>query len=86
MGGNLATSLRKRLRARPMEEFDHLPPELRGWLARAALPWSARSAARIWRKAGRDGNAEDRCNRLDAIERAMLRRDAIRTWGPDYPA
>lgn len=85
MGGNLATSLRKRLRARPMEDFDRLPPDLRRWLAQAALPWSARSAARIWQKAGRNGGADERCNRLDAIERAMLRRDAIRTWGPDYP-
>ncbi|WP_260349929.1 DUF6525 family protein, partial [Alloyangia mangrovi] len=34
-----------------MSAYDRLPPELRAWLAQAALPWSPRSALRAWRGA-----------------------------------
>ena len=44
MRGNLVTSLRRRRRSCPITQYDRLPPELRHWLAQAALPWSPVSA------------------------------------------
>ncbi|AGT10963.1 DUF6525 family protein [Paracoccus aminophilus] len=84
---NLASTLRKRHQPRPMEAYDRLPPALRRWLAEAALPWSTHSALRIWNDPRRGGgiDAQEKCRRLDAVERAMLRRDAARIWGRDYP-
>lgn len=38
MRGNLASSLRRRRRPCPIAQYDRLPPELRRWLAQAALP------------------------------------------------
>jgi hypothetical protein len=72
----------------PMVRFDRLPPELRGWLKGAALPWSVRAAERIWARAMAEarGDRAAALSRLDAAERAALRRDAARVWGPDYPA
>lgn len=57
MRGNLgATSLRRRVRGGdPMRAYDALPPDLRAWLAEAALPWSPQSCARVWEKARRKG-------------------------------
>lgn len=87
MARNLATSLRRRARPRPMERYDRLPPELRNWLAGAALPWSPHSALKLWnrlcRECGRD-SAAIRC-RLDQAERRMLAKDAARVWGAAYP-
>ncbi|WP_240643690.1 DUF6525 family protein, partial [Paracoccus siganidrum] len=65
MRRNLVTSLRRRRRPCPIEEYDRLPPELRNWLAQAALPWSPHSALRLWRKylresAGNTSAAQDR--------------------------
>ncbi len=85
--GNLASSLRGRRRDRPaMEAFDRLPPALRRWLAGAALPWSAESALRIWRRAleetGSEAAAAARCS---AAERACLRREAPGLWGRGHP-
>jgi len=77
MRGNLgATSLRRRTRGRdPMRTYDTLPPELRAWIAQAALPWSPRSCARLWEKARRKGfdarHAYDQLNRAEA--RALAR-------------
>ena len=84
---NLRTSLRKRSEARPMDVFDELPVELRRWLAHAALPWSSRSAWRIWRNisCGGGNDVAESYELLDAIERRMLRRDATRIWGEGYP-
>ena len=50
--GNLGrTAQRTRRRTRdPMAAYDALPPALRGWLARAALPWSPASCLRIWQR------------------------------------
>ncbi|MEM7488650.1 MAG: DUF6525 family protein [Pseudomonadota bacterium] len=46
-----ATTLRRRARARdPVRTYDAFPPELRRWMAQAALPWSPRSCARHWEK------------------------------------
>lgn len=87
MRRNLATSLRRRPRARVMDRYDRLPPELRLWLAGAMLPWSPGSAQRLWARLQRDcaGDAEAMRRRLDAAEARMLARDAPRVWGPAYP-
>ncbi|WP_172362260.1 DUF6525 family protein [Pseudogemmobacter hezensis] len=87
MGRNLVTSLRCRARARPMDRFDRLPPELRHWLARAALPWSPQSAARLWQKALREaaGDRVAALSRLDRAEARLLARDGRQVWGADYP-
>ncbi len=58
-----------------MVAYDRLPPELRRWLADAALPWNPASALRLWQRALRD-----RCDLKSALarlERATLARDRI---------
>jgi hypothetical protein len=84
---NLTTSLRCKSRGDPMHAFDALPVELRRWLASAALPWSARSVARLWQRALRDGNGDRHAalTRLEAAQRRLLHRDAAKVWGKDYP-
>lgn len=79
---NARTSLKRR--GGSMRAHDALPPELRRWLQDAALPWSARSALKIWDRARRAG--EDGCARLERAEARMLARDAARVWGPGHPA
>lgn len=83
MRGNLASSLRRRRRPCPIAQYDCLPPELRRWLAQAALPWSPDSALRLWRKLLREtlGDAEAARRRLDLVEARMLLRDRHRTGG-----
>lgn len=78
MRGNLGTtSLRRRGRAGdPMRAYDRLPPDLRRWLAQAALPWSPRSCARLWEKAHRKGLGPDAArDLLSRIEARTLARD-----------
>ena len=58
-----------------MAEYDRLPPALRRWLATAVLPWSPRSALRIWRAAG-SGDVDRALARLAAAEAATLAREA----------
>jgi hypothetical protein len=84
---NLATSLRRKARGDPMNAFDALPVELRRWLASAVLPWSARSVARLWQRALRDGNGdrEAALARIEAAQHRLLHRDAAKVWGKDYP-
>ncbi|MFT3690780.1 DUF6525 family protein [Paenirhodobacter sp.] len=88
MAGNLTTSLRCKARSRPMDRYDRLPPELRGWLARAALPWSAQSVARLWERHLREtqGDTMAALARLDLAERRMLAKDRPKVWGESYPA
>ena len=62
-----------------MQAYDALPPQLRQWLANACLPWSPDSAFRIWRAAGGMAQPSVALNRLDAVEQAMLHKDA-RIW------
>lgn len=79
---NLNTALpRARRAANPMTAYDRLPHALRGWLAQAVLPWSARSAARAWSRALRDcaGDESAALARLDRIEAATLARDRAAT-------
>ncbi len=84
---NTVTRLKRR-RHTPMREFDNLPPELRAWLHRAALPWSAHSALRLWRQAlGQTGGDHAAAlARLDHAEARTLGRDARAVWGPGHPA
>lgn len=83
---NLTTSLRRRARPAPMAAHDRLPPEVRAWVAQAALPWSAASVARLWQKALRDAESpESALARLTRAEARMLARDASRVWGEGYP-
>lgn len=87
MRRNAVSSLGRRTGV-PMARFDRLEPEVRAWLRRAALPWSVRAVERIWARAMREarGDRAAALARLDAAERAALRRDAGRVWGPEYPA
>jgi len=76
--GNLGqTRLRGRRRQTdPMRAYDALPPELRAWMAQAALPWSPASCLRLWRKLmAEEGCAQRVLGRLDRAERAMLERE-----------
>lgn len=76
-GGNLgATALRTKRRAvDPMRVYDRLPPELRAWVANAALPWSPVSCLRLWRRALREeGCVLAARARLDRAEAACLDR------------
>lgn len=78
--GNLGdTSLRLRRRNRdPMRDFDRLPPELRRWVAQAALPWSPQSCLALWNKQKRRGlPAQQILSHLDQIEAARLSRDRV---------
>ncbi|WP_087213347.1 DUF6525 family protein [Yoonia vestfoldensis] len=84
MRRNLATTLRGKPRPDPMRDYDALPPPLRQWLATARLPWSPRSARRIWSKHGGDATAA--LASLDRAERATLARDIPKTWGKSHPA
>lgn len=84
MRRNLATGLRRSVHAAPMTQFDRLPPELRRWLAQAALPWSPRSALRLWQRAlAQTGCVRAAIGRLDAAQARMLARDAAGIWGGD---
>ena len=83
MASNLRSNLRKRRRASvPMQEFDELPPALRVWLHQAVLPWSPRSALRIWRRAlschGRTDQAIGACKRAEEWTLAQERDRHIR--------
>lgn len=87
---NLGTSLRRRGRAdrvQAMARHDGLPPELRQWLQTAALPWSAASALRLWRRALRDapGDTARALTRLRRCEARLLAKDARGIWGAQYP-
>lgn len=78
-GDNGATALRPRAHGGdPMRAYDALPPELRRWMAGAALPWSPTSCRRIWRAARARGESEtETIARLDRAERRTLARDRL---------
>lgn len=83
---NLSTRLPRR-KAAGMDAHDRLPPALRDWLCRAALPWSSASALRLWRRAlAETGDPAAARALLDRAEARMLARDAPRIWGPGHPA
>jgi len=75
---NLRTALPTRRAA--MSDFDRLPAPLRSWLRHAVLPWSARSARRIWSRAlAETGSEAAALARLDLAEARTLSRDRLRT-------
>lgn len=88
MRRNLSTALPRRRRVAPMAAYDRLPPELRRWLAQAALPWSPQSVARLWSRALREagGDRHQAQARLDRAEAQRLAQDAARVWGATHPA
>lgn len=78
MRGNLGeTRLRTRKRHEdPMRAFDRLPPDLRSWLANAALPWRPRSVQRAYDRAlARTGDPATALAELDRIQHSKLARD-----------
>ena len=88
MPGNLGrTSLRaKRRDENPMREFDRLPAELRRWLARAVLPWRARSVEQAYRRAmARTGDRDLALKELDCLEQRLVAKDASRVWHGAHP-
>ena len=62
-----------------MAAYDALPPELRRWLASAALPWCPHAVHRAFRKAlaGQCGDVTAALARLDIIEARLLARDTL---------
>ena len=67
-----------------MDAYDRLPRDLRLWLSEAALPWSPKSALRIWSKSRAEGlSAEEILAELARLEMRMLARDNV--W-PDRAA
>ena len=86
MMGNLNSRLRRS--SSSMRAHDALPTPLRHWLKQAALPWSERSARKVWERALREcrGDPAAALVRLDRAEARLLARDALRVWGPQHPA
>jgi hypothetical protein len=84
--GNLNSRLRRSTTS--MRAHDALPAPLRRWLKQAALPWSERSARKVWERALRDtrGDAAAALARLDRAEARLLARDSAQVWGAGYPA
>ncbi len=58
-----------------MRAHDRLPAPLRLWLKGAALPWSAKSAQRIWEREVRRSGIEGALQRLAEVEAATLARE-----------
>ena len=70
-----------------MREFDRLPPELRRWMAGAALPWRAKTVLAAYDKAmAKTGNPKDAISALDDIQSKLVAKDARKIWGLDHPA
>lgn len=86
MNRNLASPRAHWRKTNPMAAYDRLPPDLRTWLAGAALPWSAASVLRVWHRAlAETGCPKAALNRLQRAEAKTLARDAALIWGPTYP-
>lgn len=73
MPRNLRTTLPRR-RARSMNHFDALPPDLRAWLRDAALPFSTTAALRIWTRHG--PNPAQARAALDRAQSRAIQKDA----------
>lgn len=86
--GNLGrTSLKLRRRAEnPMQDFDRLPSELRGWVATAVLPWRPRSVRRAYEKAlERTRDKTQALRELDKLQDRLIANDVRKVWGEAYP-
>jgi Family of unknown function (DUF6525) len=87
MNRNLASPRARWRKTNPMAAYDRLPPDLRSWLAEAALPWSAASVLRLWQRALRETGCPQAAKaRLARAEAKTLAKDASLVWGPDYPS
>ncbi|MEP2530717.1 DUF6525 family protein [Shimia sp.] len=85
-GSNARTSLRRKKRTGdPMAAYNRLPADLRAWLAYAALPWSLRSALRVWRSAIKANGDDTTAARLylSQLEQKRLDQEAGKIWGAD---
>jgi hypothetical protein len=61
-----------------MQVYDRLPPDLRRWMAQAALPWSPTSCLALWRRAMAEGGTpEAALARLRRAEAAALARERM---------
>jgi Family of unknown function (DUF6525) len=86
MNRNLASPRARWRKTNPMAAYDRLPPDLRVWLAGAALPWSAASVLRLWQRALRETGCPQAAKaRLARAEVQTLAKDAALVWGPNYP-
>lgn len=88
MPGNRGTTTLKckRHNRNRMSEFDRLPAELRIWVAGAVLPWRAGSVKSAYDKAlSRHGDKQRALQELDALQAALVAKDASRVWGQDHP-
>ncbi|MES2815341.1 MAG: DUF6525 family protein [Pseudomonadota bacterium] len=86
MSRNLSSPRARWRQTDPMAAYDRLPPDLRTWLAEAALPWSAASVLRLWQRALREtGCAQAACARLARAEQKTLAVEAARVWGSAHP-
>ncbi|MFN5996482.1 MAG: DUF6525 family protein [Paracoccaceae bacterium] len=86
MNRNLSSPRARWRKTNPMAAYDRLPPDLRSWLAEAALPWSAASVLRVWQRALREtGCARAARDRLTRAEAKTLAREAAMVWGRTYP-
>ncbi|GHA58979.1 hypothetical protein GCM10008927_25820 [Amylibacter ulvae] len=65
-----------------MADYDQLPAPLRSWLAQAALPWSPRSALRVWHRSLRacDGDLSAAKQIMTIREFERLKSDRIAIW------
>ena len=88
MRGNRGkTTLKTKRRARcPMQEYDHLPPELRTWVAGAKLSWRPVTVQRAYNKAlARVRDPQRALAELDRLQTSLVSKDAARIWGDDHP-
>lgn len=70
-----------------MLEYDHLPAELRAWLAHAVLPWRAGSVKRSFDKALAKTGCPDRAlQELDQLQARLIAKDAATVWGRAHPS
>ncbi|MEM0944957.1 MAG: DUF6525 family protein [Pseudomonadota bacterium] len=82
------TSLKRRRRAQsdPMGDYDNLPAVLRGWVARAMLPWRPASVRRSFNRAlAKTGDPALALAELDDLQRRLIARDAPQVWGEGHP-
>ncbi|MGR3502651.1 DUF6525 family protein [Pseudaestuariivita sp.] len=69
-----------------MRSFDGLPPDLRRWVASAALPWRAASVKAAYGKALRQTGCPTAALRaLDALQDRLIAKDAAAVWGANHP-
>jgi Family of unknown function (DUF6525) len=86
MTHNLTSPRARTDRGCPMAAYDRLPPDLRAFLAGAALPWSPRSVLKVWRRAlRRTGDRQAALARLKAVEAGTLAQEATAVWGASHP-